>query len=90
MSETQKESVESAVNATVRFLFDLNENVEFLQKKCAKCKITTPHAWFRVGVTDLGDPSLENKHAIMNALELLKLAKRVVLCQNCGNITVTN
>lgn len=82
MSEAQKENEVSAENATVRFLFDLNANVEFLQKKCSKCKITTPHSWFRVGVNDIEGQS--------DPMELLKLAKRVVLCQTCGNITVTN
>lgn len=85
MSEVPKENEDSAAPATVRYLFDLNANVEFLQKKCAKCKINTPHSWFKVGVTDIGDP--ENP---VDPLELLKLYKRVVLCQNCGNISVTN
>ena len=82
MSEAQKENEVSAENATVRFLFDLNANVEFLQKKCAKCKTNTPHSWFRVGVNDIKGQS--------DPMELLKLAKRVVLCQTCGNISVTN
>ena len=82
MSEQQKENEDSAEIATVRFLFDLNANVEFLQKKCSKCKITTPQSWFKVGVNDIEGQT--------DPVELLKLYKRVVLCQNCGNITVTN
>lgn len=82
MSEAQKENVDSAEIATVRFLLDLNANVEFLQKKCAKCKTNTPHSWFKVGVSDIEGQT--------DPVELLKLYKRVVLCQNCGNITVTN
>ena len=82
MSEVQKENEDSAQNVAVRYLFDLNASVEFLQKKCAKCKVTTPQSWFRVGVTHIEGQT--------DPLELLKLAKRVVLCQKCGNITVTN
>jgi ribosomal protein S27E len=84
MSEAQKENVDSAAPATVRFLFDLDgaSRLEFLQKKCPKCKINTPHSWFKVGVSDIEGQT--------DPMELLKLYKRVVLCQNCGNISVTN
>lgn len=81
MSEST-ETEDSVSDVQTRFLLDLNgADIEHTNKKCSKCNKVTPTQWVEVKVTPL-DPNID-------AMELMQMRKRLVLCCNCGNITVT-
>lgn len=63
----------------VRFQFGPAEEGESLRKKCNDCGPTI-HLWYLQTVTSIEDPTgitLADKH------------KRIVLCTNCGKVSVT-
>lgn len=77
-SPTDTDSVEPV---SQRFQFDLNGvAIQFNTIKCGQCKVVTPHQWLMVPVGTLPtEPP-------MDQLELNELAKRLILCQNCGTM----
>ena len=85
MSEAQKQKTsDSAPDVEQRYLLDLaglNET-EVINKKCSKCNVVTPHEWCKMGVLQATGE--------VDPMDLLKKAKRIILCQNCGHMSVTN
>lgn len=85
VKNTMSESTETedSVNlVTTRFLLDLNgADIENTNKKCSKCGVVTPNQWLEVKVLPT-EPDFD-------PMKAMEMRKRLVLCCNCGNITVT-
>lgn len=62
-----------------RFFLDLGAgDLKLNNIKCGPCKAVTPHQWLMAHVVD--------SEGITDPVELADLHKRLILCQNCGNI----
>jgi hypothetical protein len=83
MSEPSNGTTDSAQSAVPKFFLGLENLVpETTRTKCSKCKETTPAQWVKIQPTTIALNPEES-------LEFLFLAKRIIMCQICGNITVT-
>lgn len=79
MNECQT-STSSVPNVQQRFHLGLGANdLKFNNIKCGPCKAVTPHQWIMVRVDDSSEQP-------MDPVELAALHKRLILCQNCGNV----
>lgn len=68
--------------AEQRFQFALSgQDLQFNTIKCNPCNQVTPHQWLMVQV----EPSLIAPEKF-TVLTLNEMARRLILCQNCGNI----
>jgi hypothetical protein len=66
------------------FLLDegsLSAQPEFVMVKCSQCKAATPHQWLKVMVLPV---DME-----VDALELISKAKRLTVCTQCANMSLT-
>lgn len=70
----------SAPDVAQRFHLVPDVSVQYNEVKCGQCSTVTPHEWFMLKVEN--DPALQP----MEPLELLGKQRRVVMCQNCGNL----
>lgn len=72
-------SSDSAPPVYPRFQFALNgEGIQDTDTKCGQCKTVTSHQWLMIKVAD--------RDNTMDLLELAGLARRLILCTNCGNL----
>lgn len=75
----KKETEDSADDVKQRYLLGLDgQDLQFNQVKCPNCKTVTPHQWLMVEVVD--------SFGMETPIELADKHKRLVLCQNCGNM----
>lgn len=85
MSEPSNETSDSALSVPPKYLLDLQNVVpESIKKKCSKCDSVTMHQWVKVQPISLVQATDQEV-----LLEIMYLAKRIIMCQQCGTISVT-
>jgi len=61
---------------------DLPHEVEVANVKCSVCKLSTTQEFIKIVPLDM--------NLQVEPMEVLKLAKRLSLCTNCGTLRLTN
>lgn len=72
----------SAVPAMFQFPAELHldgPEIEYAKIKCTTCNLVTEHEWFEVAPQPC---------APVEPLELIKLRKKILLCTQCGKLSL--